>query len=103
MRALLDPLNRGDRIFINFIGFAGMIDPPRNEAKAVSACIQAGIIPVMITATTNSQQKPLQSRHNHLRHVILSGTKWLRYQKRVFRYSGTCACLRVNPEQKLKL
>jgi Ca2+-transporting ATPase len=27
-----------------------MIDPPRNEAKkAVSACIQAGIIPVMIT------------------------------------------------------
>jgi Ca2+-transporting ATPase len=25
--------------------------------------------------------------------VILSGTKWLRYQKRVFRYSGTCACL----------
>jgi magnesium-transporting ATPase (P-type) len=35
--------------------------------------------------------------------VILSGTKWLRYQKRVFRYSGTCVFMRVNPEQKLKL
>jgi Ca2+-transporting ATPase len=36
--------------------------------------------------------------------LILSGTKWQHYQKRVFRYSGTCSCLcRVNPEQKLKI
>jgi magnesium-transporting ATPase (P-type) len=31
--------------------------------------------------------------------VILSGTKWLHYQKKSFRYSGTCVYARVNPEQ----
>ena len=35
---------------MTFLGLAGMIDPPRDEAKtAIAACEQAGIRPIMIT------------------------------------------------------
>ncbi len=35
---------------MTFLGLAGMMDPPRSEAKdAVATCFQAGITPVMIT------------------------------------------------------
>ncbi len=35
---------------MTFLGLAGMIDPPRLEAKAaIAVCAEAGIRPVMIT------------------------------------------------------
>jgi Ca2+-transporting ATPase len=73
--------------------------------KAVSACIQAGIIPVMITGDHELTAKAIAKQLG----IITSGrpyiewNKMAHYQKRVFRYSGTCVYARVNPEQKLKI
>ena len=47
--ALPENMNADEiEISLTFIGFVGMIDPPREEAKrAVAECKQAGIVPVI--------------------------------------------------------
>jgi Ca2+-transporting ATPase len=105
MRTLPETLNVEEiESSLTFIGFAGMIDPPRSEAKeAVSACIQAGIIPVMITGTKLTakaiakQLGIITSEED----VILSGTKMAALSKS-FQIVEHVAFM-LNPEQKLKL
>jgi Ca2+-transporting ATPase len=73
MRALPETLNVEEiESSLTFIGFAGMIDPPRSEAKeAVSACIQAGII-VMITGDHELTAKAIAKQLG----IITSGRRY---------------------------
>jgi magnesium-transporting ATPase (P-type) len=58
----------------------------------------------MITGDHELTAKAIAAvRHNHLRQRRYLEEQNGCYQKRVFRYSGTCVFMRVNPEQKLKL
>ncbi len=91
------------------IGFAGMIDPPREEAKqAVMECKEAGIIPVMITGDHKLTAKAIAKQLGIIssnEDMVLSGSELNALTdhelgaivERVRVYA------RVNPEQKLKI
>ncbi|WP_074723219.1 cation-translocating P-type ATPase [Flavobacterium frigoris] len=94
---------------LTFIGFAGMIDPPRSEAKkAVSECIQAGIIPVMITGDHKLTAKAIAKQLGIItseEDLILSGTKLTALSETEFSdiVEHVRVYARVSPEQKLKI
>lgn len=94
---------------LTLIGFAGMIDPPREEAKqAVAECKQAGIIPVMITgdhkltAKAIAKQLGIISSENDM---VLNGTELAKLSEDEFDkiVEKVRVYARVNPEQKLKI
>lgn len=94
---------------LTFIGLAGMIDPPRDEAKqAVTECKKAGIIPVMITgdhkltAKTIAKQLEIITSEEDL---VLSGTKLSGLTKTQFEniVENVRVYARVNPEQKYRI
>ncbi|HLO18139.1 MAG TPA: cation-translocating P-type ATPase [Anaerolineales bacterium] len=63
---------------MTFLGLAGMIDPPRSEAKAaIGVCTEAGIRPIMITgdhpATAEAVARELGLLHNGGR--VLTGAE----------------------------
>ena len=86
-----------------------MIDPPRSEAKeAVSACIQAGIIPVMITGDHELTAKNMAKQLGIItlgKDLILTGAKIATLSEKEFSdiVEHVRVYARVNPEQKLKI
>lgn len=94
---------------LTLIGFAGMIDPPREEAKkAVTECKQAGIIPIIITgdhkltAKAIAKQLGIITSENDL---VLTGAELASLSEEEFQNSIEKIRIyaRVNPEQKLKI
>lgn len=94
---------------LTLIGFAGMMDPPREEAKqAVQECRTAGIKPVMITgdhqltAKAIAQQLGIVSGEKDL---IVSGPELQKMSQEDFeeKVEQISVYARVNPEQKLRI
>lgn len=94
---------------LTFIGYAGMIDPPRKEAKeAVEQCKNAGITAVMITGdhklTAQAIARDLRIISND-DDLILDGIELGKLSDREFKkiVQKVRVYARVNPEQKLKI
>lgn len=91
------------------IGFAGMIDPSREEVKqAVNECKGAGIIPVMITGDHKLTAQAIAGQLGIItsnEDLVLDGTELARLEKEEFAkiVEKVRVYARVNPEQKLKI
>jgi len=94
---------------LTLIGFAGMIDPPREEAlQAVEECKQAGIIPIMITGDHRLTAKAIAKQLKIVtsdEDLILSGSELAALTESQFEniVEKVRVYARVNPEQKLKI
>jgi Ca2+-transporting ATPase len=93
---------------MTFLGLAGMIDPPRPEAKAaIAVCVEAGIRPVMITGdhpvTAQAVARELGLLHNGGRVVTgaeledMSDEQFEREAEHISVYA------RVSPAHKLRV
>jgi Ca2+-transporting ATPase len=94
---------------LRFLGLAGMIDPPRQEAKqAVKECRTAGIVPVMITGDHPTTAKVIARELGILQvdsDRVVTGLELARMQKEEFE-ENVCRIkvyARVSPEQKLMI
>lgn len=92
-----------------FLGFCGLIDPPRTEAKkAIALCISAGITPVMITgdhpATARAIALQLGILENHDDNV-LTGAQLTHLDNisLAAEVKSTRVYARVDPSQKIKI
>jgi len=95
-----------------FVGLQGLIDPPREEAKAaVQICQDAGIKVKMITgdhvltAQAIAEQLGLRGRRRHGRLVALSGRELQEMSDEDLQQQvlDQAVFARVSPEQKLRL
>lgn len=94
---------------ITLIGFAGMMDPPREEAKqAVAECKQAGIKPVMITGDHKLTAKAIAEHLGIMaskQDLIVAGPELQKMSEEDFdeKVENIRVYARVNPEQKLRI
>ena len=92
-----------------FLGFCGLIDPPRTEAKkAIALCISAGITPVMITgdhpATARAIALQLGILENHDDNVLTGAQlTHLDNVSLAAEVKSTRVYARVDPSQKIKI
>lgn len=94
---------------LEFLGLAGLIDPPREEAReAISECKTAGIIPVMITGdhplTAAAIARELGILENE-EQKVLTGTQLSGMPDEEFhgQVEQVRVYARVSPEQKLNI
>jgi Ca2+-transporting ATPase len=94
---------------LEFLGLAGLIDPPRDEAKqAIRKCKTAGIVPVMITGdhplTAATIAKEL-GIIEHEGHKVITGQELSRKEEKEMEQEvlKIRVYARVSPEQKLKI
>lgn len=94
---------------LTILGFAAMIDPPREDVKeAISHCKEAGITAVMITGdhklTATAIAKEL-GIVNSVDDLVISGTELAELEEHQFNklVEKVKVYARVDPEQKLKI
>jgi P-type Ca2+ transporter type 2C len=94
---------------LKLIGIAGMIDPPREEAKqAVLECKQAGIVPVMITGDHKLTAQYIAKELGIIsstEDLVLTGSELNKMAVEEFKkiVEKVKVYARVNPEQKLQI
>lgn len=94
---------------LSFMGLAGMIDPPRQEAKqAVAECSSAGILPVMITGDHPLTAKVIAAELGILRQPadkVMTGSELSQLPQEKFEdeIHRIKVYARVSPEQKLQI
>jgi Ca2+-transporting ATPase len=94
---------------LEFIGLAGLIDPPREEAQqSITECKTAGIIPVMITGDHPLTAAAI-AKHigivSHEEHIVISGKELQELEGDNLRnmVEKIRVYARVSPEQKLNI
>ena len=104
-----DPKSETHERDLEFLGLAGIIDPPREEAvDAVTQCKTAGIIPVMITGDHPLTAKNIAERIgilNNKEDLVITGQELASLDEKDFqsKVEKIKVYARVSPEQKLQI